>query len=123
MRKLFLIAALLTSASMSGMAMANDGPSNEMWRARNWKLDDLSPGICRQYQDGYRYVFIIDAGVLTMDGPNGRSFAVKVGPEGTIKHEFRSPNGGNYLIYGNAFSRDLIIQNLGSHCSARMVPE
>ena len=102
--------------------MAAASAAAETWKARNENVLEGAPAGCARSQDGQPYTVELDGRSFTLTGLNGKFFTITIPPDGSVRHEFKSPNGGRFEISGNVLARDLVFRNLNSACKSRLVP-
>ena len=90
------------------------------WRVRTVLIADRSVTTCSS--GGVDYALDVSGDVLTVENASGRVLVTTLPADGKVDQTFRSPNGGQLAIVGNARTRALEIASSTPSCRWKLAP-
>lgn len=107
------IAVVLFIAGLSTSAWA------QSWEVHLVLIPEKSVPVCSTYQT-FNYKLELQGSTLNIASNAGAKLVAAVGPDGTVRQDFKTPSGLSLTIAGNAQTRDLDIINAASKCQWKM---
>jgi hypothetical protein len=119
------VAAARTAAAAPASAAAPAAPApppvlRGRWRARTVLIADRSVTTCSS--GGVDYALDVSGDVLTVENASGRVLVTTLPADGKVDQTFRSLNGAQLAIVGNARTRALEIASSTPSCSWTLTP-